>query len=107
MLYITQISMIIGASPSDGLVSYPGYSVVVVVGMGSYLSAEMLSAYSTIPADWPDRTMVSKPNSHLASSAMHSILIGSSTVLNRKADNQLLKNRLYMCISELFFTANQ
>ena len=34
-------------SPSDHLVSYPGHSLGV-----SYSSAEMLSVYSTAPADW-------------------------------------------------------
>ena len=36
-----------GASPSDGLMSYPGYSLV-----GSYSSAEMQSVYFTAPANW-------------------------------------------------------
>ena len=44
---ILQISKA-GASPSDGLTSYPGHSLVVV---GSYPSAEMQSVYSTTPAN--------------------------------------------------------
>ena len=36
-----------GASPSTGLVSYPGNLLV-----RSYPSAEIQSAYSTAPADW-------------------------------------------------------
>ena len=45
-LYIPQSSRT-GASPSDGLMSYPGH----VLGEGSYNSAEMQSAYSTVPAN--------------------------------------------------------
>ena len=41
-------SSITGALPSDCLVSYPGHLLVV----GSYLSAEMQSVYSTAPVDW-------------------------------------------------------
>ena len=37
----------IGASPSDGSMSYPGLCVCV-----SYPSAEIQSVYSTAPADW-------------------------------------------------------
>ena len=36
-----------GTSPSDCFVSYPGQSLG-----GSYPSAEVLSVYSTAPADW-------------------------------------------------------
>ena len=40
-----------GASPLDGLISYPGHSL----GLGgSYPSAEMQSMYSTAPADWAE-----------------------------------------------------
>ena len=42
-LHIPQNSWI-EASPSDGLMSYPGYLLEV--------SAEMKSVYSTTPADW-------------------------------------------------------
>ena len=42
---IPQSSSITGTSPSD-LVSYPGHL------LGSYLSAEKQSVYSTAPADW-------------------------------------------------------
>ena len=38
----------IAASPSDGLVSYPGHSLVGE----DYSSGEMLLMYSTAPADW-------------------------------------------------------
>ena len=37
-----------GASPSDDLVSYPGY----LLGMGSYPSTEMQLTYSSAPAYW-------------------------------------------------------
>ena len=47
VLCISQSSCITGASPSDCLVSNPGYSLGV-----SYPSAEMQSIYSTAPADW-------------------------------------------------------
>ena len=43
-----QSSSITETSPSDCLVSYPGYSL----GGGSYLSAQMQSMYSTAPSDW-------------------------------------------------------
>ena len=46
VLHITQISKV-GASPSDGLMSYPGHSL-----RESYLSVEMQSVYSSSPADW-------------------------------------------------------
>ena len=39
----------IWASPSDGLMSYPGHSLEE-----SYPSAEMQSAYSTVLANWAD-----------------------------------------------------
>ena len=45
------------ASPSDGLVSYLGHSLRGVF----YSSAEMLSAYSTAPANWAARYRVSFP----------------------------------------------
>ena len=48
VLHIPQSSSIIGASPSDYLVSYPGHSLE----KESYPSAEMQSVYSTAPADW-------------------------------------------------------
>ena len=47
VLRIPQIPNITGTSPSDCLVSKPGYSL-----RGSYPSAEMQSVYSTAPADW-------------------------------------------------------
>ena len=37
-----------GASPSDGLMSYPGH----LLGMGSHSSTDMQSLYSTSPVDW-------------------------------------------------------
>ena len=46
VLRIPQNSSITGISPSDCLVSYPGY-----LWGGSYPSAEVQSAYSTVPAD--------------------------------------------------------
>ena len=46
-LNIPQSSSITGASPSDGLVSYPGHS-----SRDSYHSAEIQSMYSTAPDDW-------------------------------------------------------
>ena len=48
VLHTPQSSSIIGTSPSDCLVSYPGHSL----GGGSYPSAEKQSVYSTGPADW-------------------------------------------------------
>ena len=48
VLCITQSSSITGTSPSDFLVSYPGYSFVE----GSYPSAEEQLVYSTTPANW-------------------------------------------------------
>ena len=47
VLCIPQSSSITGTSPADFLVSYPGHSLV-----GSYLSAEVQSVYSTAPTDW-------------------------------------------------------
>ena len=47
VLYMLQRPSIIGASPSDCLVSYLGHPYG-----GSYPSAEMQSVYSTAPADW-------------------------------------------------------
>ena len=47
VLSIPQSSSITGTSPSDCLVSYPGY----LLGRGSYPSAEMQSVYSTALAD--------------------------------------------------------
>ena len=47
VLRIPQSPSITGASSSDCLVSYPGHSLV-----GSYLSAEKQSVYSTAPANW-------------------------------------------------------
>ena len=44
VLHISQSSSITGASPSDSLESYPGYSLGE-----SYPSAEMKSAYSVAP----------------------------------------------------------
>ena len=46
VLYILQISKA-GTSPSDGLMSYPGYLLV-----GFYPSADLQSVYSTAPANW-------------------------------------------------------
>ena len=50
VLHIHQSSSIIGASASDCLMSYAGHSLDA--GEGSYLSAEMLSVYSTALANW-------------------------------------------------------
>ena len=47
ILHIPQISEA-EASPSNGLISYPGHSLV----MGSYPSVEMNSMYSTAPTNW-------------------------------------------------------
>ena len=46
VLHIPQSSKT-GASPSEGLILYPGYSLEE-----SYPSAEMQSVYSTAPVDW-------------------------------------------------------
>ena len=51
-LHIPQSSWT-GAPPSDCLVSYPQYSL----GIGSYPSAEVQSAYSTAPSDWAETHM--------------------------------------------------
>ena len=48
VLRFPQSSSITGASSSDYLMSYPGYSL----GGVSYPSAEVQSVYSTAPADW-------------------------------------------------------
>ena len=48
VLHITQSSRV-GASTSDGLVSYPGQ---LLEWGGVYSSAEMQLAYSTAPANW-------------------------------------------------------
>ena len=48
VLRISQNSCITGASPSDGLMSYPGHSLCV--GGRSYLFAEMQLVYSTVLA---------------------------------------------------------
>ena len=50
VLCIPKNSSITGASPSNCLVSYPGYSLA-----GSYPSAEMKSVYSAAAADWNKR----------------------------------------------------
>ena len=47
VLYITQMSSITGASPSDCFVSYSGHSLGE-----SYSSAEMQSVYSAALANW-------------------------------------------------------
>ena len=47
VICILQSSSIIGTSPSDCLVSYPGHSL----GGRSYPSAEVQSVYSTAPVD--------------------------------------------------------
>ena len=47
VLYIPQSYNITGATPSDCLVSYPGYSL-----REPYPSAEILSVYSTASVDW-------------------------------------------------------
>ena len=49
VLHIPQSSSITGASPSDCLVSYLGYSLQ---GEGSYTSSEKQSMYPTAPTDW-------------------------------------------------------
>ena len=48
VVHIPQRPSIIGTSPSDCLVSYPGHSS----GGVSYPSAEVQSVYSTVPAVW-------------------------------------------------------
>ena len=45
-------------SPSDCLVSYPGYSL----GGGSFSSAEVQSVFSTAPADWAKNIWLAPPN---------------------------------------------
>ena len=47
VLRIPQSSSIVGTSPSDCLVLYPGHSL-----WGSYPSAEKQSVYSTATANW-------------------------------------------------------
>ena len=47
VLHISQSSKT-GASPSDGLISYPGH----LLGWVSYSSAKMQSAYSTTSNNW-------------------------------------------------------
>ena len=47
VLRIPQSSGIIGASPSDCFMPYPGHSLM---GGGSYLSAEKQSVYSSSPS---------------------------------------------------------
>ena len=54
-LCILQNSSIIGTSLSDCLVSYPRHSLGK-----SYLSVEMQSVYSTAPADWALRILLTK-----------------------------------------------
>ena len=46
--HISQSSSITETSPSDYLVSYPGYWL----GVGPYLSSEMQLVYSAVLADW-------------------------------------------------------
>ena len=53
VFYILQSSRITEASPSDFLVSYLGYTLGE-----SYLSAEMQSVYSPVPADWANLSCV-------------------------------------------------
>ena len=50
ILHIPQ-SFIIGAVPSDALISYPGHPF----GVGSFPSAEIQSVYSTAPAEWANK----------------------------------------------------
>ena len=52
ILHIPQNSRV-GTSPSDCLMSYPGYS-----GGGSHPSAEMQSVYSSAPVCWTPHTCV-------------------------------------------------
>ena len=54
-LCIPQSSSITEASPSDCLVSYPRHSLGE-----SYLSADIQSVYSTVPADWAINVLVPK-----------------------------------------------
>ena len=49
VLHISPKSNLTEASPSDCLVSYPGYSLGE-----TYPSVEIQSVYSATPADWPD-----------------------------------------------------
>ena len=53
VLQIPQSSSITEASPSDFLVSYQGHSLGE-----SYLSAEIQSVYSAVPADWAHKLLV-------------------------------------------------
>ena len=53
MYHIPQSSSITEASPSDCLLSYPGYSLGEF-----YPSAEMQSMYSTTTADWAMQTRI-------------------------------------------------
>ena len=64
VLHISQSSRT-GASPSDGLVSYPGHSF----REGSYSSAEMQSVYSTTPADWAVQRICSPATTILPTTA--------------------------------------
>ena len=54
VIQISQSSRITGASPSDGLVSYPGHLLEKF-----YPTAEMPSVYSAAPADWAISGLVS------------------------------------------------
>ena len=54
VLCIPQSSSTAGTSPSDCLVSYSGHSLG-----GGYPSAEVQSVYSTAPADWATKILVS------------------------------------------------
>ena len=53
VLHILQSSNITGASPSDYLVSYPGYMLI-----WSYLSADIESVYLTASADRAEVTVI-------------------------------------------------
>ena len=55
-----QSSSITGTSPSDCLMSYPGHSFGV--GWCFYPSAEVLSMYSTAPANWETHRVKCKNN---------------------------------------------
>ena len=57
VLCIPQSSSNTVTSPSDCLVSYAGHSL-----LGSYLSADVQSVYSTAPVDWARVNMVGSLN---------------------------------------------
>ena len=69
--YSTFPKALIGASPSDGFVSYPGH----LLGE-SYTSAEMQSVYSTAPVDWANVYMCERETTNMIRVCLYKYALG-------------------------------